>query len=227
MTRKTYKEKKMEGKIVAVCISEAKGERKRPVPWITLQRDHGVCSDAHAGAWHRQVSLLAMESIEKMRALGLSVSPGDFAENITTSGLDLPSLPIGTRLKIGAALLEVTQIGKECHTRCAIYHQAGDCVMPKEGIFATVLHGGEIKPDDRITLAKPEIPAPRKRTGKPRGKYKVPQKPYVVSLRISDDEMDHIRELMSLTNKGASELMREAFNLFMTEFAQTPTASAA
>ncbi len=221
------KEKYMEVKIVAVCISEAKGERKRPVPWITLQRDHGVCNDAHAGAWHRQVSLLALESIETMRALGLDVSPGDFAENITTSGLDLPSLPVGTRLKIGAALLEVSQIGKECHTPCAIYYQAGDCVMPKEGIFATVLHGGELKPGDRIEVAKPEVPAPKKRVGKPRGKYKVPQKPYVVSLRISDDEMDNVRELMNLTNKGASELMREAFKLFLTEVARTPTASAA
>jgi len=217
----------MEGKIVAVCISESKGERKRPVPWITLQRDHGVSGDAHAGAWHRQVSLLALESIEKMRALGLSVSAGDFAENITTCGIDLVSLPVGSRLKIGAALLEVTQIGKECHTRCAIYHQAGDCVMPKEGIFAKVLHGGELKPGDRIVLAKPEAPAPQKRAGKPRGKYKVPQKPYVVSLRISDDEMDHVRELMHMTNKGASELMREAFRLFISEVAHTPTASAA
>ena len=142
----------MEGKIVAVCFSEAKGERKRPVPWITLQRDHGVCGDAHAGAWHRQVSLLARESIDKMRALGLSVSAGDFAENITTSGIDLVSLPVGTRLKIGAALLEVTQIGKECHTRCAIYYQAGDCVMPKEGIFARVLKGGVVSPGDSISV---------------------------------------------------------------------------
>ena len=215
----------MEGKIVAVCISEAKGERKRPVPWITLQKEHGVFGDAHAGDWHRQVSLLASESIEKMRALGLSVSAGDFAENITTSGIDLVGLPVGSRLTIGAALLEVTQIGKECHTRCAIYHQAGDCVMPKEGIFARVLHGGEIKPGDRITLVAQELPVKRER--KPRGKYKVPQKPYVVSLRISDDEMKLIRELMQVTNKAASELMREAFNLFKSEVARTPTASAA
>jgi len=215
----------MKGKIMAVCISEAKGERKRPVPWITLQKDHGVCGDAHAGDWHRQVSLLASESIEKMRALGLSVSAGDFAENITTSGIDLVALPVGSRLTIGAALLEVTQIGKECHTRCAIYHQAGDCVMPKEGIFARVLHGGEIKPGDRITPVAPEIPVTRER--KPRGKYKVPEKPYVVSLRISDDEMKQIRELMQLTNKAASELMREAFHLFKSEAVQTPRASAA
>jgi len=215
----------MEGKIAAVCISEAKGERKRPVPWITLQKDHGVFGDSHAGDWHRQVSLLANESIEKMRALGLSVSAGDFAENITTSGIELVTLPVGSRLTIGAALLEVTQIGKECHTRCAIYHQAGDCVMPKEGIFARVLHGGEIKPGDRITPVATETPARRAR--KPRGKYKVPEKPYVVSLRISDDEMRQIRELMQVTNKAASELMREAFHLFKSEIAQTLTASAA
>ncbi len=217
----------MEGKIVAVCISEAKGEKKRPVPWITLQREHGVCGDAHAGGWHRQVSLLAQESIDKMKALGLNVSAGDFAENITTSGIDLVALPVGTRLRIGAALLEVTQIGKECHTRCAIYHQAGDCVMPKEGIFARVLHGGEIKTDDRITIVAPEPPVARKKPGRPRGKYKVPHKPYVVSMRISDDEMECIQELMQVTNKGASELMRDAFLLFKSEIALAHTASAA
>jgi MOSC domain-containing protein YiiM len=217
----------MEGKILAVCISESKGERKRPVPWITLQKDHGVSGDAHAGDWHRQVSLLANESIEKMRALGLSVSAGDFAENITTIGINLVVLPVGSRLQIGAALLEVTQIGKECHTRCAIYHQAGDCVMPKEGIFARVLHGGEIKPGARISVVVPEIPVTREKKARSRGKYKLPQKPYVVSLRISDDEMKQIRELMQVTNKAASELLREAFHLFKTEIAQTLTASAA
>jgi MOSC domain-containing protein YiiM len=209
----------MEGKIVAVCVSETKGERKRQVPWITLQKNHGVYGDAHAGDWHRQVSLLASESIDKMRAKGLSVSAGDFAENITTSGIDLVTLAVGSRLKIGAVLLEVTQIGKECHTRCAIYHQAGDCVMPKEGIFAKVLHGGTIKPDDRIELLAPELPAARKR--KPRGKYKLPQKPYVVSLRISDDEMEYIQEMMQATNKAASELLREAYYLFKSEIMQT------
>lgn len=218
----------MEGKIVAVCISEAKGERKRPVPWITLQREHGVTGDAHAGDWHRQVSLLANESIQKMRDLGLSVTAGDFAENITTTGIELVSLPVGSLLRIGAALLEVTQIGKECHTRCAIYYQAGDCVMPKEGIFARVLHGGEIKPGDRIALVGQETEEPRGRAERrPRGKYKAPQKPYVVSMRISDDEMRNIQELMQLTNKGASELMREAFQLFKAEVVPTLTASAA
>jgi MOSC domain-containing protein YiiM len=136
--------------VLAVCISEKKGERKKPVEAVELREDHGIVGDAHAGDWHRQVSLLAQESIDKMRALGLDVSAGDFAENITTVGIDLVSLPIGSRLQIGEALLEVTQIGKECHTRCAIFYQAGDCVMPKEGIFVKVLVGAAIRPGDEI-----------------------------------------------------------------------------
>ncbi|HXE97245.1 MAG TPA: MOSC domain-containing protein [Dongiaceae bacterium] len=137
-------------KVVAVCISEKKGERKKPVEAVTLRENHGIVGDGHAGDWHRQVSLLAQESIDKMRAMGLDVTAGDFAENITTSGIDLVALPIGSRLQVGETLLEVTQIGKECHTRCAIYYQAGDCVMPKEGIFAKVITGGTIKPGDTI-----------------------------------------------------------------------------
>ena len=137
--------------VVAVCISEKKGERKTPVAEVLVRENHGIVGDAHAGDWHRQISLLAEESIDKMRALGLDVNAGDFAENITTSGIDLVSLPIGSRLQIGDTLLEVTQIGKECHTRCAIFYQAGDCVMPKEGIFAKVITGGTINPGDEIT----------------------------------------------------------------------------
>jgi len=136
--------------VLAVCISENKGERKKPVEAVELRENHGIVGDGHAGDWHRQVSLLAQESIDKMRALGLDVNAGDFAENITTSGIDLVSLPIGTRLQVGETELEVTQIGKECHTRCAIYYQAGDCVMPKEGIFARVITGGVIRPGDEI-----------------------------------------------------------------------------
>lgn len=136
--------------VIAVCISENKGERKKPVAAVELQVNHGIAGDAHAGDWHRQVSLLAQESIDKMRAMGLDVKAGDFAENITTSGIDLVSMPIGTPLKVGETLLEVTQIGKECHTRCAIFYQAGDCVMPKEGIFAKVITGGMVKPGDAI-----------------------------------------------------------------------------
>ncbi len=135
---------------MAVCVSENKGERKKPVEVVELRVDHGIVGDAHAGDWHRQVSLLAQESIDKMRAMGLDVTAGDFAENITTSGIDLVSLPIGSRLKIGETLLEVTQIGKECHTRCAIFYQAGDCVMPKEGIFVKVMVPGVIRAGDAI-----------------------------------------------------------------------------
>ena len=143
----------MDAKVVAVCTSKNKGERKTPVEQVELKENHGIVGDAHAGDWHRQVSLLAKESIDKMRELGLDVDNGDFAENLTTSGIDLPRLPIGSQLQIGETLLEVTQIGKECHTRCAIYHQAGDCVMPKEGIFAKVLQGGVIRPGDRVALS--------------------------------------------------------------------------
>ncbi len=142
----------MFAQIVSVCISANKGERKKPVESVELQINHGVVGDGHAGDWHRQVSLLALESIEKMRNMGLDVSSGDFAENITTRGIDLPALPVGTKLAIGDTLMEVTQIGKECHNRCAIYYQAGDCVMPKEGIFATVLRGGRVKAGDEITV---------------------------------------------------------------------------
>ena len=138
--------------VLAVCISENKGERKKPVAAVELREKHGIVGDAHAGDWHRQVSLLAQESIDKMRALGLDVNAGDFAENITTSGIDLVSLAIGARLQVGETLLEVTQIGKECHTRCAIFYQAGDCVMPKEGVFVKVITGGTIRTGDGIEI---------------------------------------------------------------------------
>lgn len=132
----------MSAYVVAVCTSEQKGERKKPAASAKLVRDHGIKGDGHAGNGHRQISLLAQESIDKMRAMGLEVTAGDFAENITTLGIDLLTLRIGDRLSIGSTLLEITQIGKECHNRCAIYYQAGDCVMPKEGIFARVIEGG-------------------------------------------------------------------------------------
>lgn len=143
----------MEAYILAVSISDKKGVKKENVPEGLLIENFGLEGDAHAGDWHRQVSLLAMESIEKIRAKGLDVGPGDFAENITTVGIDLANLPVGTKLKIGdSALVEVTQIGKECHDRCAIYHQTGDCVMPREGIFVKVLKGGKVKKNDLITI---------------------------------------------------------------------------
>ncbi len=142
--------------ILAVCTSKAKGERKMDVGQGELQKGFGLVGDAHGGDWHRQVSLLAIESIDKMRAAGLDVGPGDFAENLTTRGINLYSLPIGTRLRVGdSTLLEMTQIGKECHDRCAIYHQAGDCVMPREGVFAIVLEGGPVKTGDTVEILKP------------------------------------------------------------------------
>jgi len=142
------------GKIVAICTSDKKGMRKKDQGEGLLEREFGLAGDAHASdEWHRQVSLLAIESIDKMRGKGLNVNPGDFAENITTEGLTLFELPIGTRLRLGEeAIGEVSQIGKECHNRCAIYEQAGDCVMPREGIFIRVLRGGQIKNGDPIEI---------------------------------------------------------------------------
>lgn len=151
----------MTGRVVAVCVSLSKGERKTPVASAELRPGHGIVGDAHAGDWHRQVSLLARESIIKMQRLGLNVEAGDFAENLTTEGINLLALAIGDRLKVGDTLLEITQIGKECHTRCAIYHQAGDCVMPKEGLFARVVEGGVVRPGVAIRLACPEQPVAR------------------------------------------------------------------
>ncbi|HAJ80553.1 MAG TPA: MOSC domain-containing protein [Fibrobacteres bacterium] len=130
--------------IVSVNISLKKGTTKKPVDAIYLVKDYGIRDDAHAGPWHRQVSLLSIEDIDFMRAKGFDVHPGDFAENITTRGIVLPELPIGARLNIGEAILEVTQIGKECHKGCEIMKQTGDCVMPKRGIFAKVIYGGVI-----------------------------------------------------------------------------------
>ncbi len=140
------------GSVIAVCISNRKGVRKNAVPQITVKREHGIVGDAHAGNWHRQISLLADESIETMRALGLTLTPGAFAENIVTGGVELKSLPVGTRLRVGEALLEVTQIGKECHNDCAIKKTTGKCVMPTEGIFAAVVEEGVIRPGDRIAV---------------------------------------------------------------------------
>jgi len=154
----------MEGIISAVCLSEQKGTRKSNVGQAELVIDRGLAGDAHnlgpdKQPWHRQVSLLAVESIDKMRQMGLSVGPGDFAENLTTEGLNLPHLPVGCRLRIGStALLEISQIGKVCHSRCAIYLQAGDCVMPKEGVFARVLVGGSVKAGDPVIVLTEEDP---------------------------------------------------------------------
>jgi molybdenum cofactor synthesis domain-containing protein len=145
---------RVDGRILSVNIADSKGVRKDAVESIKLVVDHGVEGDAHAGPWHRQVSLLAGESIEKMLEACPGVDPGAFGENVTTEGLVLYELPIGARFYAGESLLEVTQIGKECHSRCAIFHQAGDCVMPREGIFAKVIEGGELRPGEGIVLLK-------------------------------------------------------------------------
>ena len=147
--------KKICGKVLAVNISQKKGEKKSNMNCGLFLENLGLENDAHAQAGIiRQVSLLAKESIDKIRAKGHDAYYGDFAENLTIAGIDLPSLPIGTRLKVGGeVLLEVSQIGKVCHNRCNIFYAVGDCVMPREGIFAKVLAGGEIKVDDRIEMA--------------------------------------------------------------------------
>lgn len=142
-------------KVIAVNISTEKGVKKEPVPACRLVLDHGIEGDAHAGKWHRQVSLLAQESVDKLQAklTETRLKPGDFAENITTTGIAVMELPIGTRIRIGdEAELEVTQIGKECHLSCEIRRLVGDCVMPREGIFAVVVREGSMKPGDEITV---------------------------------------------------------------------------
>lgn len=138
--------------IAAVCISTMKGVPKKAVKEIELRPAHGIVDDAHAGDWHRQVSLLADESVEKMRAKLPDLKPGAFAENILTKGIRLYELPIGTKLQAGAALLQVTQIGKVCHNSCAIKQATGDCVMPREGIFAVVLEGGTLRAGDTLEV---------------------------------------------------------------------------
>lgn len=140
-------------RVVAVSRSEVKGQKKFNIDKGILIEDYGLSEDAHAGGGDRQLSLLALESIEKMRALGVKVKPGDFAENITTQGIILHTLPLGTRFLIGVEIeLELTRIGKKCHSGCAIAKEAGKCIMPLEGVFCRVIHGGEIKPGDTISL---------------------------------------------------------------------------
>jgi len=136
------------GTITAVCISEKKGTAKRPVDSARLLVQQGLEHDAHAGNGHRQVSLLSLERIEEFRARGAIVRYGDFGENLVVAGIDFANLPVGTRLAIGDALLEISQIGKECHTPCAIYRAMGECIMPTQGVFAAVLRGGSVRAGD-------------------------------------------------------------------------------
>ena len=149
------------GTLLGICISEKKGTQKKQVPEAFLRADWGIEGDAHAGNWHRQISLLGIEKIEQFREKGAEAEFGAFGENLIVEGYDLRNLPVGTRFQIGEeVLLEMTQIGKECHTHCAIYHQVGDCIMPREGVFAVVLHGGWIRPGDPVNMipADPDRP---------------------------------------------------------------------
>lgn len=140
------------GKVMAICISERRGTQKTRIPEARLIEDFGIEKDAHAGKWHRQVSLLSYETIEEFKKRGAEVADGAFGENVVVSGIDLIHLPTGTKLRAGEVCLEVAQIGKECHSHCEIYKKMGECIMPTNGIFTRVLHGGMIRTGDEITV---------------------------------------------------------------------------
>ena len=148
------------GTVRAICLSAAKGTAKRNVGEAEFVVQHGIKGDAHAGNWHRQVSLLALQKIDAFRARGADVNDGDFGENLVVEGIDFASLPLGTLLRSGKVVLEMTQIGKECHSHCAIFKRMGDCIMPREGVFARVIHGGRIRAGDemRVETAAAEPP---------------------------------------------------------------------
>ena len=151
---------KLQGTVRAVCISPEKGTVKRPVDKGAFIPDHGIEHDAHAGKWHRQVSLLSYDSVQAFNRQGAGVTDGDFGENLLVEGIDLKELPVGTVLKAGTVVLKITQIGKECHSDCEIRRRTGDCIMPREGVFAEVLEGGEIRPGDEITAEPPDPDRP-------------------------------------------------------------------
>ena len=142
------------GKVIAVCVSEKKGTQKTNVGTVTLKEDWGIENDAHAGNWHRQVSLLSYEKVEEFRAKGAVVDDGAFGENLVVSGYDFKTLPIGTKFRCNDVLLELTQVGKECHSHCEIYKVMGDCIMPREGVFTKVLRGGTISVGDELTIVE-------------------------------------------------------------------------
>lgn len=152
-----FKRENKIGTVLATCMSEQKGTTKHQVPFLELKEDYGIIGDAHAGKWHRQISLLANESVDTIRKSGITLNAGDFAENILTQDIELKSLSIGTKIKIADTLLQVTQIGKECHNNCEIKKAVGKCVMPTEGVFAKVLKGGKIQKGDVIEIIKEDI----------------------------------------------------------------------
>lgn len=150
----------LKGIIKAVCLSEAKGTEKRPVASVTLIANHGLSGDAHAGNWHRQVSLLSADKVDEFNARGGKAEIGAFGENILVSGIDFKRLPVGSILRAGEVVLKMSQIGKECHSHCQIFHRVGDCIMPREGVFATVEHGGELHAGMELTVEPPPVDAP-------------------------------------------------------------------
>ena len=150
----------LKGIIKAVCLSEAKGTEKRPVASVTLIANHGLSGDAHAGNWHRQVSLLSADKVDEFNARGGKAEIGAFGENLLVSGIDFKSLPVGSILRAGEVVLKMSQIGKECHSHCQIFHRVGDCIMPREGVFATVEHGGELHAGMELTVEPPPVDAP-------------------------------------------------------------------
>lgn len=150
----------LKGIIKAVCLSEAKGTEKRPVASVMLIANHGLSGDAHAGNWHRQVSLLSADKVDEFNARGGKAEIGAFGENILVSGIDFKSLPVGSILRAGEVVLKMSQIGKECHSHCQIFHRVGDCIMPREGVFATVEHGGELHAGMKLTVEPPPVDAP-------------------------------------------------------------------
>lgn len=146
----------LQGTVVAVCVSDKKGVEKHAVDQVHLTPDYGIEGDAHAGHWHRQVSLLSYDKVKEFNALGANVIHGAFGENLVVEGIDFKSLPVGSLFTVGSVKLRLTQIGKECHSHCAIYHRMGKCIMPTEGVFAETLVGGTIQPGDVLTVHTPE-----------------------------------------------------------------------
>lgn len=213
------------GIVMEICISKQRGTRKQPISSAQLKSDYGIVGDAHAGNWHRQVSLLQQEKIDAFQEKGVTVTPGVFGENLVVSGIDFRSLPVGTLLRCGDVLLEMTQIGKECHTHCAIYHQTGDCIMPREGVFAKVLQGGTIAVGDAMHIEQRKIPMPwqaavitlsdkgaagqREDQSGPAVAERLRQNGYMVieQLLLPDDRMRLERELIRLCDQRQPDLI--------------------
>lgn len=231
------------GIVRAVCISEKKGTQKHPVPQGEFVEDLGIAGDAHAGKWHRQVSLLSLEKIEQFRQRGAQVEYGDFGENLVVEGFDFASLPVGCVLSCGKVQLEVTQIGKKCHSHCAIYQQTGDCIMPREGVFAKVLKGGVIRPGDSmeisgqnhrfrvgvVTISDKGSAGLRKDESGPLIRQMVESGPYlVVEQQLIPDEESRIREtLVELCDQAGVDLILTTGGTGFSDRDRTPEATVA